>query len=114
MAEHDPVATITRSKLEERFLALCEGAGIPRPRVNERLIIDEETVEVDFLWPDARLIVEVDGHRFHATRQAFERDRMRDHRLLVAGWRVVRCTWRQLAQHPAEIAHAIRALLASR
>jgi very-short-patch-repair endonuclease len=40
--------------------------------------------------------VEVDGHTFHSSRVAFERDRKRDQRLVAAGYRVIRVTWRQL------------------
>jgi very-short-patch-repair endonuclease len=59
------------------------------------------------------LIVETDGHRVHGTRQAFERDRRRDRLLLLAGWRVVRFTWRQPLQDPDEVAETIRTLLRS-
>src|SRR6059036_3622316 len=50
--------------------------------------------------PVERLIVETDGHRTHGTRSAFERDRRRDQRLALAGWRVVRFTWGQIANGP--------------
>src|SRR5918992_2337338 len=48
-------STVTRSELEERFLALCDDHGLPRPEVNIRI----EGFEVDFVWRDARVIVEV-------------------------------------------------------
>ncbi|MDP9400262.1 MAG: hypothetical protein M3P39_04800 [Actinomycetota bacterium] len=38
---------VTRSALEERFLALVAGAGLPRPRTNVLL----HGFEVDVLWP---------------------------------------------------------------
>jgi hypothetical protein len=103
---------VTRSELEERFLCICDAAGIPRPHVNAWVPLDGGGVEVDFLWPAQRLAVETDGHRVHGTRQAFERDRRRDRRLLLEGWRVVRFTWRQLVSDPGEIAATMRALLA--
>jgi len=55
-----------------------------------------EGYEVDAHWPDARLIVELDGWEFHSDRQSFEKDRERDAVLQSAGWRVVRVTDRQL------------------
>ena len=67
-------STTTRSELEERFLALCDDHGIERPEVNTRI----EGQEVDFVWRDARLIVEVDGYRYHRSPSAFEADRERD------------------------------------
>jgi REase_MTES_1575 len=113
VADSNPGVTLTRSELEERLLAICGAAGIPLPRVNAWVPLDGGGVEVDFMWPAERLVVETDGHRVHGTRQAFERDRRRDRRLLLAGWRVVRFTWRQLLQDPAEVAETIRTLLRS-
>lgn len=96
----------TRSELERRFLELCEDAGIEPPRVNAHV----ENHEVDFSWPKQRLVVETDGYATHATRAAFERDRARDRRLLLAGWRVARFTWRQVTSEPDATARALRAL----
>jgi Transcriptional regulator, AbiEi antitoxin/REase_MTES_1575 len=104
---------LTRSELEERFLSICAAAGIPRPRVNAWVPLVGGGVEVDFFWPAHRLIVETDGHRVHGTRHAFERDRRRDRRLLLAGWRVARFTWRQLVRDPDEVVATIRTLLTS-
>jgi very-short-patch-repair endonuclease len=56
-------------------------------------------------------MVEVDSIRHHGTRAAFERDRRRDQRLTVAGWRVVRFTWRQIADEPAVVVATLRSLL---
>ena len=69
---------------------------------------------IDFAWPAQRLAVETDGRRFHGGRLAFERDRRRDQRLTVAGWRPLRFTWRQVVQRPADVAATLRALLSSR
>ncbi len=85
--EHD-LSHTTRSPLEDDFLELCDRHGIPRPLVNTYV----EGFEVDFVWPDARLIVETDSRTYHGTAQAFERDRARDALLTAAGWRVVRFT----------------------
>jgi hypothetical protein len=86
-ARHD-LGTTTRSSLEDAFLELCDAHGIPRPLVNTVV----EGYEVDFCWPEERLIVETDGYEHHGTRAAFERDRARDARLTARGWRVVRLT----------------------
>ena len=53
--------------------------------------------EVDFFWPEHDLIVEIDGYAFHSSRGAFERDRRRDAELGARGLRVMRVTWRRLA-----------------
>jgi hypothetical protein len=72
---------VTRSEMEERFLRLCDDHGLKRPNVNTRI----EGEEVDFVWRDARLIVEVDGYRYHRSPSAFESDRERDVVLVLAG-----------------------------
>jgi hypothetical protein len=97
-----------RSELERLFLDLCHEHGIPRPLVNSLV----EGHEVDACWPEAKLIIELDGHRFHGTRTAFERDRARDTALQLAGYRVVRITLRRLRHEPEEVAGDVRALLA--
>jgi hypothetical protein len=53
----------TRSALEDEFLELCDRYGIPRPLVNTYV----DGFEVDFAWPDARLIVETDSRTHHAS-----------------------------------------------
>jgi len=97
----------TKQELEHRFLQFCHAAGLPRPKVNTQV----EGYEVDVLWPESKLIVELDSWSFHRHRKAFEDDRERDALLLLAGRRVVRVTWRQLTREPNKLASRLRALL---
>jgi hypothetical protein len=99
----------TRSELERRFLELCREAGLPRPAVN----VVAAGFEVDALWPTQRLVVELDGHAFHGNRAAFERDRVRDAELQLAGYRVLRLTHRRLKDESATVARTVAALLAT-
>jgi very-short-patch-repair endonuclease len=99
--------TRTRSELEERFQAFLIRAGLPLPRTNAII----EGLEVDCVWPEHRLIVELDGHATHAPAHAFEADRARDRKLEAAGWRVIRITWRQLHDTPDEVERDMRCLL---
>jgi very-short-patch-repair endonuclease len=94
---HEPA--LTRSQAERGLLELIRAARLPRPETNVRV----ERHEVDFLWRAARLVAEVDGYAFHGTRGAFERDRRRDADLQAAGWRVLRITWRRLAEEPEAV-----------
>ena len=97
----------TRSEAERRLLELIRAARLPEPEVNVRIA----GYEVDFVWPEQRLVVEVDGYAFHSSRRSFERDRERDARLVSAGWSVVRVTWRQIAgEREAVAAMLARAL----
>lgn len=101
---------VTRSEAEARLLELVRDADLPGPRVNRRL----HGYEVDLHWPHAGLVVEIDGYRFHSTRSAFERDRVRDARLQAAGVEVLRVTWRQLEREPLAVIARIAAALARR
>jgi restriction endonuclease-like protein/putative AbiEi antitoxin of type IV toxin-antitoxin system len=98
---------VTRSGLERRFLALCHEAGLPRPAVNVWLA----GMEVDVVWRDCRLAVELDTHAHHGTRAAFERDRARDAALQLAGYRVLRVTDRRLDAEPEAVMKTVRSLL---
>ena len=113
LEQHRPGSTLTRSELEELFLAICRRAQLPQPEVNYEIALGTTHVQADFAWPDHGLIVETDGYATHGTRQAFEDDRQRDQRLAVAGWRVVRFTWRQIEAAPHEVAATLKALLPS-
>lgn len=105
-------AAVTRSELEDRFLAFLDAAGLPRPQVNAALRLRDRWIEADCLWRPQRLVVELDGHATHRMATAYERDRERDRALSAAGWRVVRITWRQLHQDAVAVAADLRALLA--
>jgi hypothetical protein len=106
-------AGVTRRELEARFAAFVEAHDLPRPRRNAPLAVRGRFFEVDCLWRDQRLIVELDGRAVHGTRSAFEADRERDRLLIVDGWRVMRVTWAQLRDDPAAIAADLRHLLAA-
>ena len=112
LAEQALGSALTRRELEALFLELCRAAGLPRPEVNAWLPLEPIGVEADFLWRERRLVVETDGRETHCTTWAFERDRRRDQRLMLAGWRVVRFTWRQVVEEPARVAATVGSLLA--
>ena len=97
----------TRSELEARFLALCRRHRLPQPEVNVPL----GPFTVDFLWPAARPVVELDGYRAHAGRAAFEADRARDVELKALGYDVIRLTWQQVTARSTDLALAVRRLL---
>lgn len=66
---------------------------------------------VDFAWPSHRLILEVDGRRWHTMTQAFDEDRRRDQIATSAGWRTIRASWQQVVHRPNELASVLRAAL---
>jgi very-short-patch-repair endonuclease len=96
----------TRSELERHFLAVVRAAGLPEPETNARFA----GLEVDALWREARLAVELDSWQFHGHRLAFERDREKEQRLQAAGLTVRRVTDRQL-QRPLQVVARLAATL---
>lgn len=109
LRSHRIGSTVTRSELEERFLELCRRCDLPQPEVNTSLL----DYVVDFLWRDARLVVEVDGQASHGTRRAFQADRDRDSRLAAHGYRTLRFTWWDVTRRPAVVAHRVRRVLSA-
>jgi putative AbiEi antitoxin of type IV toxin-antitoxin system/uncharacterized protein DUF559 len=104
--DHNP----TRSGWERDFLAFCARYGLPIPLINAPL----NGYEVDALFPEHRLIVELDGWDYHQTRDAFEHDRERDAHALAAGLPTVRITKHRINTTPDREAARLRKILASR
>jgi very-short-patch-repair endonuclease len=100
----------TRSDLERLFLRICRRHEIRKPEVNVRI----GPYEVDFLWREARLVVEVDGWRYHSDRRSFEADRARDRYLTGRGLTVLRFVDRELSGKPDAVAGSLRAHLLRR
>jgi very-short-patch-repair endonuclease len=96
-----------RSPLEIRFPAFVREHRLPPPVQNVHVL----GYEVDALWPSAKLIVELDSWEHHGHRAAFERDRARDLKLMIAGYRTIRVTHRRLDREAEQLAAEIRQLL---
>jgi very-short-patch-repair endonuclease len=86
-----------RSRMEIAFAELCDDFSVPRPVANR--IVEGE--RVDFSWPGTTLIVETDGFEFHSMPTTFANDRARDQKLTLAGYTVVRLTYRQVTSDRA-------------
>jgi len=99
-----PETVATRSELESMFLDICRGAGLPTPRVNQMVC----GFEVDCLWPDQRVVIELDGFEFHRGRMSFDRDANRDFVLKQAGYRVTRLTHTLVKNDPKGLADLVR------
>jgi predicted transcriptional regulator of viral defense system len=100
----------TRKELEARFRRLALAAKLPPPEFNATIELGATTFEVDVLWRKQHVIVELDSWQAHGTRDRFESDRERDRKLKLAGYEVLRVTWRQLEAAIADL----QALLSGR
>lgn len=92
-----------RSILEGIYLDLRERDMVPRAELNVRVL----GMEIDLVWRDRMVVVELDGYEFHRGREAFERDAHRGNRLKADGWSVLRVTWRMLNERPHEVTDLI-------
>jgi very-short-patch-repair endonuclease len=94
LGAYRPDLAHTRSELEQRFVELCERGAIRRPQLNAIVC----GLMVDALWPDQKVIVELDGRAGHGTEAQLQRDHERDLTLRAAGYTVLRYTWRQITR----------------
>ena len=99
----------TKREAERRMKLLLRKADLLTPVTQYRVA----GYPADFAWPAQKLIVEVDGYQFHGHRLAFERDRRRDQAHVLAGYRVIRITWRQLTEEPLAVVATIAAALSA-
>lgn len=105
---------VFRSRLEARLFPALIEEGLPLPLCNHDLWLDGRRIEVDMLWEEQRLAIETDGAETHGTQGAFERDRERDQRLVAAGYRTARVTWRQVEDDLPAVVERIARMLAVR
>ena len=85
----------TKSAGEDAYLALF---GDDEPLVN----LHAEGRQVDFHWPDRRLVVEIDGSG-HGRRPTRLDDSQRDRTLRAAGWTVLRFRRAEVFERPLEV-----------
>ncbi len=101
----------TRSPLEERFLPFLRRHGLPRPRLNDWIMVGGHRFQLDCHWAGTGQVVELDSWEAHGTRSAFREDRVRDRILRTAGYEVTRISWAQLDDEPEAVASDLRKLL---
>lgn len=83
---------MSESELESAFTRVMRRAALPSP-IRQVIVDWDECHRLDFVFPDHGLIVEVDGRKWHASRQRFAIDRRRDNAATLRGMRVLRLTW---------------------
>jgi hypothetical protein len=104
----DPV--FSRARSERLFLALVKKAGLPPPAINTFVAGHE----IDAYWDAEHFAVEIDGWSTHRTRASFERYRLRQEELKLAGIDSIRISARRLERAPARVAENLERLLAQR
>jgi very-short-patch-repair endonuclease len=96
-----------RSEAERLLVKLLREAGITGWRTNYPV----GGYKVDVGFPKQKVAIEVDGWAFHNDPEVFVKDRNRQNKIALLGWKVLRFTWLDLTEYPerviAEIKHAI-------
>jgi very-short-patch-repair endonuclease len=110
LAIYRPEPAFTRSSLERRFLKLVRQAGLPIPSTNFAI----GAHELDAYWEPERFAVELDVYETHGTRAAFERDRLRQEDLKLAGIEMIRVTGPRLDREPDAVMGRVATLLERR
>jgi len=102
-------AGITDSELEVRFLALCRRAGLRPPVLHHHV----GPYVVDFAYPELRLAIELDGLAAHGTAAALQHDLIRQNRLVLERWTVLRFTWVDVVERASTVSAAIALAVAA-
>jgi hypothetical protein len=105
---HGPAPT--RSIMEARFLSLLDQYDLPHPEVNAKVL----NYEVDGLYREAKLVIELDSHRWHDSPLAQAADRERTADLEAHGYRVMRFTSDELKHRPERALRRLRTALETR
>jgi very-short-patch-repair endonuclease len=90
---------LTEEELERLFLPLAREAGLPLPKTKEIV----NGYEVDFFWPELKLVVEADGLRYHRTPSAQAKDARRDQTHTAAGFARLRFSHHQVKYERAYV-----------
>jgi very-short-patch-repair endonuclease len=90
---------LSDTELEVLFRPIAEAAGLPTPLTKQMV----NGFEVDFFWPQLRLVVETDGLRYHRTPAAQARDALRDQTHTAAGLTPLRFSHYQVKYEPSRV-----------
>jgi very-short-patch-repair endonuclease len=96
---HNAGSSITESEAEEAFWAIIDRSSLPRPAPQATVT----GARRDFVWPERRIVVEIDGWRFHRTVQAADRDAQRGNDATLAGWLHLRFSRRRVVLRSTEV-----------
>lgn len=112
---YDPRLSLTANEFEASLFRLLMKAHLALP-VPQQPVYDDEgrIVRVDFIYFDARIVIEADGFAFHDDPFAVARDNARRRRLTLDGWLVLTFTWRDVMFQPDDVVADVRRALKSR
>lgn len=114
MARHDRGRGMPVGDFERRAIGFLRDYDFPPYVRNHVVEVDAERFMLDVAWPVHRVALELDSRTYHDNDPSFATDRRRSRRLGAVGWHIVRGTWIDLDERPAELAGDVWALLRAR
>jgi hypothetical protein len=102
----------SESDLESRLIELIMLASLPEPDQQYRPSwLKHINGRVDLSYPESMLVIEGDSREWHGDEFTFQADRERDNLAQLAGWRILRFTWRDITRRPEYVVSSIRRAL---
>jgi len=86
------------SELERAFVRMIDRAGLPQPTRQFTPPWDRGAGRVDFAYVERRILIELDGRRWHTRERDFQKDRARDREAQLQGWVVLRFTYYEVVE----------------
>jgi hypothetical protein len=115
LTDHRAGSTRTDGEIGERMLAIVRAAGLPDPEVQAWVDLEdgEPMIQPDFLWRQAKVILETDGG-IHRRGRRVAKDSRRDQRAARAGWQTLRASWDDIVGEPARVGATLLAVVTRR
>jgi very-short-patch-repair endonuclease len=88
-----------RSEAERLLTKLLRDNGVTGWKANYPLA----GYKIDVAFPGEKVACETDGWAFHSDHEDFQKDRQRQNRISLLGWKVLRFTWLDLTEYPLRV-----------
>lgn len=110
LIDRDAPPSVTAREAHRMLLELIRSSSLPHPKTEAPI----GRYRADILWPEAKLVVEMDSSRWHTTPGRIEHDKRRDADLAALGYLTVRVTWNDLTKAPIATMSRIAQIYATR
>lgn len=111
IAQRDPSARPTESQLETLTLRTIRNGRLPLPAQQRTIKGPAGELRVDFIYEEARVIVEVDGFSHHSNKTDWWKDMERRNLLTRQDWKVYHVTYWALVESGETLIDWLRAAL---
>lgn len=111
LGRRDPTERSLRSPLEREVLDFLKRAGFSMPQINVPIRGEDGFFAlVDLLYPQPKVVIEVQSYAHHSSMAAFNRDAERLSELTARGYRPIEVTHEQIQSRPAALIRRLRQL----